>query len=103
MDRRIALIGLEALCDDVRLSLLCLLSEHHPDGLTPKDLSKMLSVPASTLSFHLRALEQAMFIESERRGRYLHYRSRLSELRALAAYLVANCCEARPPAPEFPI
>lgn len=53
-------------------------------------------MPSSTLSFHLRALEQAGLIAATRQGRSLIYAVQFARLRALLAFLAEACCGGEP-------
>lgn len=64
-----------------------------PEGLTPGDLSAMLDVPASTLSFHLKELMHAKLVSQQRDGRRLIYRPSIENMNALLGYLTAHCCQ----------
>jgi DNA-binding transcriptional ArsR family regulator len=64
-----------------------------PEGMTPGDLSALLDVPGSTLSFHLKELTQAGLATQERDGRRLIYRPALARMTALLDYLSAHCCQ----------
>ena len=53
-------------------------------------------MPGSTLSFHLRALEQAGLVAPTRHGRSLVYAARIERLRALLVFLAEACCDGQP-------
>ena len=53
-------------------------------------------MPASTLSFHLRALEQAGLVAATRHGRSLVYAAQIAALRGLVAFLAEACCGGEP-------
>ena len=48
-----------ALSQETRLDLMRLLMSESPNGLPATDIASRLGIPASTLSFHLAALERA--------------------------------------------
>lgn len=60
------------------------------------EVAALLRVPASTLSFHFAALEQAGLVRSTRQGRHIIYAVRFAGLRALLSYLTETCCGGRP-------
>ena len=64
-----------------------------PQGMTPGELSAMLDVPGSTLSFHLKELMHAGLVTQERASRNLIYRASFERMNALLGYLTANCCQ----------
>lgn len=85
-----------ALGQPTRLELMRALLAAGPNGLSPSDAAARLAVPASTLSFHLRGLEQAGLIASTRHGRSLLYAAQVAQLRALMAFLADACCDGNP-------
>lgn len=64
--------------------------------MTPGDLSELLQVPATSLSFHLKELVNARLISQEREGRNLIYRAAFDHMNALLSYLTEHCCEGQP-------
>jgi DNA-binding transcriptional ArsR family regulator len=64
--------------------------------MTPGELSAVLDIPPSTLSFHLKELVHAGLASAEREGRKLHYRPALEHMNALLAYLTDHCCQGEP-------
>ena len=55
-------------------------------------LADVLSVPNSSLSFHLAHLNRAGLIEQRREGRSLIYTANYDVMNALVGYLMENCC-----------
>jgi DNA-binding transcriptional ArsR family regulator len=88
-----AVTALAALAQGARLRIFRALVGAAPAGVTPGDLSAMLGVPASTLSFHLKELLQAGLATQQREGRHLIYRPAVDHMNALLAYLTAHCCD----------
>ena len=91
-----AAFAFAALGQATRLDLLRALLNAGPSGLAAGDIATRLGVPSSTLSFHLRALDQAGLIAATRQGRSLIYAVQFARLRALLAFLVEACCGGRP-------
>ena len=85
-----------ALGQATRLDLMRALLGAGPTGLAAGEIGLRLGVPASTLSFHLRALEQAGLVAPTRHGRSLVYAARIERLRALLVFLAEACCEGNP-------
>ena len=85
-----------ALGQGTRLDLLRALLAAGPSGLAAGDVAQRLGVPASTLSFHLRALEQAGLIAPTRQGRSLIYAAQIEPLRRLLGFLTDACCGGDP-------
>lgn len=92
MEEKAAVAALAALAQGMRLRIFRALVGAGPQGMTPGALSATLDVPASTLSFHLKALMHADLVSQERDGRNLIYRPALDQMNELLAYLSAHCC-----------
>ena len=93
MDEQSAVASLAALAQGMRLRIFRALVGAAPLGLTPGELSAMLGVPGSTLSFHLKELLHAGLVSQEREGRNLLYRPSIGQMNDLLAYLTAHCCQ----------
>jgi ArsR family transcriptional regulator, arsenate/arsenite/antimonite-responsive transcriptional repressor len=93
MEEHDAVASLAALAQAMRLRVFRALVGAGPQGMTPGDLSLMLGVPASTLSFHLKELTHAGLVSQVREGRNLIYRPALAQMLALMDYLTAHCCQ----------
>jgi arsenate reductase len=96
MEAMSAAFAFAALGQETRLDLLRILLAAGPSGLAAGDAAARLGVPPSTLSFHLRALDQAGLIAPTRQGRSLIYAAQVDRLRALVAFLVDACCDGDP-------
>ena len=91
-----ALEAFMALSQTTRLDVFRLLVRHEPDGLPAGEIARRLEVPHNTLSVHLRVLNHAGLVASERRSRSIVYRAALGRLRELVVYLVKDCCNGDP-------
>ena len=91
-----AAFAFAALGQGTRLDLLRALLDAGPSGLAAGEVAARLGVPASTLSFHLRALDQAGLIAATRQGRSLIYAVQFARLRALLGFLAEACCGGEP-------
>ena len=96
METEDAAFAFAALGQGTRLDLLRLLLDAGPNGAAAGEIATRLGVPSSTLSFHLRALEQAGLIAATRQGRSLIYAVQFARLRALLAFLAEACCGGEP-------
>lgn len=96
LDEAQAVLALAALSQSARLRVYRALVGAGPSGLTPGVLAAMLDLPASTLSFHLKALQGAGLVDVERASRHLIYRASVSRMNALLAYLTDHCCGGEP-------
>ena len=96
MESSTAAFAFAALGQETRLDLLRVLLAAGPSGLAAGDIAARLGVPPSTLSFHLRALDQAALIAATRQGRSLIYAAQVNRLRALLTFLADACCDGDP-------
>lgn len=90
-----AVNALAALAQETRLQAFReLVVAHDPagSGLAAGALARQLAVPAPTLSFHLKELHRAGLVGSSKRGRSIIYHARLDTMKALADYLLEDCC-----------
>jgi protein-tyrosine-phosphatase/DNA-binding transcriptional ArsR family regulator len=85
-----------ALGQESRLDLLRTLLKAGPNGLSAGAIGTALSIVPSTLSFHLRALEQVGLVRPTRQGRSLIYAAQIERLRHLVTFLSQDCCGGRP-------
>jgi DNA-binding transcriptional ArsR family regulator len=83
---------LAALAQETRLDVFRLLVRAGPEGLAAGEIARRLDVPAPTLSFHLRALQQAGLVRSERDGRSLVYAADFGALEGVLVFLTEQCC-----------
>jgi ArsR family transcriptional regulator len=87
-----AIEALGALASEARLSVFRLLVKRGPAGYTPSELVERLSIPAPTLSFHLKGLLQANLVVTRREGRNLYYSPNIERMNSLVGFLTDNCC-----------
>ena len=91
-----ALEAFMALYQTTRLDVFRLLVRNEPDGLPAGEIARRLEVPHNTMSVHLRVLNHAGLVASERRSRSIVYRAALGRLRELVVFLVKDCCNSDP-------
>jgi DNA-binding transcriptional ArsR family regulator len=96
MKEKQALRALAALSQPSRLRVFRLLVRRGADGATAGHIASKLSITPATLSFHLRELETADLILSQREGRWIRYAIRPAGIRELLAFLTDQCCQGRP-------
>ena len=94
-----AVRSLAALAQDSRLAVFRLLVQAGPEGLAAGEIAERLGIPASTLSFHMKALNHAGLVESRQESRFVYYSANFEAMNALLAYLSDNCCGGRPCGP----
>ncbi len=92
MDKKLALDGLAALSQETRLDVFRALVQAGPDGLSAGDIAESLSVVQNTLSSHLKKLEHAGLVSSQRRGRQIIYGADFGAVRSLILFLMEDCC-----------
>lgn len=92
MDVIAALDALTALSHETRLWVFRLLVQAGPAGLPAGEIADSLSSRQNTMSSHLRQLNAAGLIDSERRGRQVVYTANYASIRELVLFLVADCC-----------
>lgn len=85
--------ALGALAHPIRLKVFRALVVTGPRGLTPGVMQEGLSIPATTLSFHLKELAAAGMVSAERSSRTLVYRAAFDQMSELLGYLTENCCQ----------
>jgi protein-tyrosine-phosphatase/DNA-binding transcriptional ArsR family regulator len=91
-----AAAALAALAQETRLDLVRMLLAEGANGLPAGEIGNRLGVPASTLSFHLAALERVGLTQSTRHGRQIIHAARIVSLRRLLSFLTETCCGGRP-------
>jgi ArsR family transcriptional regulator, arsenate/arsenite/antimonite-responsive transcriptional repressor len=84
--------ALGALAQESRLAVFRLLVKRGPQGFTPGELAEKLTVPAPTLSFHLKELQHAQLVFSRREGRFLYYSANFETMNEVVNFLSENCC-----------
>ena len=97
-----AIDALGALAQEHRLALFRLLVQAGDNGMSAGSLAEALSLPNSSLSFHLAHLNRAGLIDQRRDGRSLIYTANYSAMNELVGYLMENCCGGAACAPAEP-
>jgi len=77
MDKKLATTIFESLASGVRLDVFRLLVKNAPNGLVAGEIAALLALPATNLSFHLKALTQAGLLNVTQEVRYQRYRANL--------------------------
>lgn len=68
MDKQTATTLFESLSSGVRLDVFRLLVKHAPTGLVAGDIAGELALPATNLSFHLKAMTHAGLVSVTQEG-----------------------------------
>jgi len=92
MDTKRAIQALGALAQDTRLAIFRLLVEKGLEGLAAGAIAEALSLPPSSLSFHLAQLTRAGLVLQRRASRSLIYSVDFEAMGELMGYLTENCC-----------
>jgi ArsR family transcriptional regulator, arsenate/arsenite/antimonite-responsive transcriptional repressor len=96
MDNTAVILCLAALAQSTRLDVFRSLLASEPEGLSAGDLARGAGVPHNTMSGHLNILSRAGLVHSERQSRSIIYRADLDRFRAVATFLLKDCCGGRP-------
>lgn len=92
MNVEIASRQLEALGNSTRLNIYRTLVRAGHGGLAVGQLQERLSMPASTLSHHLRRLMENGLVRQERSGTSLICHAEYTVMNALLGFLADECC-----------
>ena len=96
MDNKAALSALSALGQDTRLEIFRLLVRAGAEGVPAGEIASRLDAVQNTVSAHLKVLDHAGLIRSERDGRVIRYMADMTGFRDLLAYLMEDCCNGAP-------
>lgn len=92
MDIKSAVIQLSSIAQEARLEIFRLLVQAGTEGLPAGIIGEKLSIPPSTLSFHLKELNYAGMVSSSQVSRFIYYTANYEAMNGLLAYLTENCC-----------
>ncbi len=92
MNHTLAVTQLSSIANEARLAIFRLLVQAGVNGLAAGSISEKLSIPNSTLSFHLKELSHAGLINAQQQSRYIYYSANYETMNSLLAYLTENCC-----------
>src|SRR5665213_2885587 len=81
-----AVRALAALAQESRLAVFRLLVKRGPEGYTPSVIAEKLGVAATTLSFHLKELQNAGLLAVRRDGRFLFYSTCFDRMKGLVGF-----------------
>jgi DNA-binding transcriptional ArsR family regulator len=92
MDISLATDGFSAMGSPSRFAVLQVLVKAGQDGLPTGVIGERTGIPASTLAHHIKFLAAADLVRQERRGRMIVCRANFDHLKALAGYILKECC-----------
>lgn len=98
MDKKTTLIALSAIAHEARLDIFRCLVQAGAEGLAAGVISERLSIPNSTLSFHLKELSHANLVTARQESRFVFYSANYETMNTMLAYLTENCCAGEPQA-----
>lgn len=87
-----AITALGALAHETRLAVFRMLVQQGACGLPAGTIADRLSLPPSSLTFHLQHLATAGLVTQRRSGRQIIYATDYAAMNDLMAYLTENCC-----------
>lgn len=96
MDKKMALAALSALGQDTRLEAFRLLVRAGTGGVPAGEIAQSLGTIQNTMSAHLKVLDHAGLVRTERDGRVVRYVADMTGFRDLLAYLMEDCCNGSP-------
>jgi DNA-binding transcriptional ArsR family regulator len=88
----IASLGFAAAGSGPRLLVLRTLVRAGKKGLTISEIQERTGIAASTLAHHLKFLAASELIVQEKQGRSVHNRANYQHIKALANFLLFECC-----------
>lgn len=96
METKTATTVFEVLTSEARLSIFRLLVKYAPGGLVAGEIARMLDIPKTNLSFHLKTIVHSGLASMEREGRNTRYRANIPLMLETIAYLTTECCSGDP-------
>lgn len=92
INEALAAQAFSAIGSESRLAVLKLLVRAGSQGLAIGTIQERTGMPASTLAHHLKFLLAGNLITQEKQGRQVLNTANYEHIRALSAYLLAECC-----------
>ncbi|RZI40397.1 ArsR family transcriptional regulator [Herbaspirillum sp. HC18] len=96
MQTKNVITALAALAQESRLAVYRLLVQTGPSGMSATKIAELLSIPPSSLSFHLKELAHANLVSPRQEGRFIFYVANFKTMNKLLAFLTDNCCGGNP-------
>lgn len=96
MEKNLATTIFESLSSGVRLDVYRLLVRQGKTGMVAGEIASAMGLPATNMSFHLKAMVHANIVTVEQEGRFMRYRANFALMLDLIAYLTEECCEGHP-------
>lgn len=96
MEETQAVKALAALAQESRLQIFRLLAKQGATGMPAGKIAEEIGIPAATLSFHLKELNNAGLVLDRRNGRSINYSLNTEGMQELLGFLLDDCCQGRP-------
>jgi ArsR family transcriptional regulator len=96
METKNMITALAALAQESRLAIFRLLVQTGPEGLSAGKIGEALSIPPSSLSFHLKEMTHANLVTCRQQGRFVICSANFDTMNSLIAFLIENCCGGNP-------
>lgn len=96
MQTKNVILALAALAQESRLNVFRLLVRIGPEGLAASKIAEELSLPPSSLSFHLKELTHADLLIPRQDGRFIIYAVNFDTMNEVMAFLTDSCCGGNP-------
>lgn len=87
---------LAALGHPLRLRVFKFVMRQGPEGVPAGEIARALAIGASNLSFHLKELRHAEWIESQRQGQQIVYRACYDRVQVFLDTFQDQCCADAP-------
>jgi DNA-binding transcriptional ArsR family regulator len=91
MDKAVARKTFESLASGLRLDIFCLLVRSGTEGRVAGEIAEALGLPATNLSFHLKAMLGSGLVTVQSQGRYQRYRANVPHMLRVLAFVMENC------------
>ena len=89
--------SIEARVKQVRIQIEEATSDYDKEKLQERVACLLYtSLPAPTLSFHLKTLSHAGLVTTKQEGRFVRCQAEMSRINVLIGFLTDNCCDGRP-------
>ena len=100
METKNVISALAALAQESRLAVFRLLVRIGPEGLAASKIAEELSIPPSSLSFHLKELTHASLVIPRQDGRFIIYAVNFETMNEVMSFLTDSCCGGNPCTPR---
>lgn len=94
MDKAVARKTFESLASGLRLDIFCFLVQSGTGGRVAGEIAEALGLPATNLSFHLKAMLGSGLVTVQPEGRYQRYRANVPHMLRVLAFVMENCAHA---------